>query len=180
MMHLDTGYDLWARIVDKTLMTDKLDDFLMVADEAKKDQSLIQKYVLSSWDPVTSTQLAIINGLCRTITNVHSDDYPQAAHTIKKFFLSNLPVPCFPQAIAAPGTFTFQLPGELEKESRAKKGITKLMLLHICADIDYKGLSFSNILFACHKPPRYVPYKGTYVPYDGTFGAPDQGQTLDE
>jgi hypothetical protein len=34
-------------------------------------------------------------------------------------------------------------------------------------------------LFACRKPPSYVPYKGTYVPYDGTFGAPDQGQTLD-
>jgi hypothetical protein len=31
----------------------------------------------------------------------------------------------------------------------------------------------------CRKPPRYVPYKGTYVPYDGTFGIPDQGQTLD-
>jgi hypothetical protein len=31
----------------------------------------------------------------------------------------------------------------------------------------------------CCKPPRYVPYKGTYVPYDGTFGTPDQGQTLD-
>ncbi len=31
----------------------------------------------------------------------------------------------------------------------------------------------------CHKPPRYVPYKGTYVPYDGSFGAPDQGQMLD-
>ncbi len=31
----------------------------------------------------------------------------------------------------------------------------------------------------CHRPPRYVPYKGTYVPYDGTYGAPDQGQTLD-
>ncbi len=31
----------------------------------------------------------------------------------------------------------------------------------------------------CHKPPRYVPYKGTYVPYDGTYGVPDQGQMLD-
>jgi hypothetical protein len=28
---------------------------------------------------------------------------------------------------------------------------------------------------ACHKPPRYVPYKCTYVPYNGTFGASDQG-----
>ncbi len=31
----------------------------------------------------------------------------------------------------------------------------------------------------CRKPPRYVPYKGTYVLYDGTYGVPDQGQTLD-
>jgi hypothetical protein len=30
-----------------------------------------------------------------------------------------------------------------------------------------------------HKPPRYVPYKGTYVPYNGTYGMSDQGQTLD-
>ncbi len=26
---------------------------------------------------------------------------------------------------------------------------------------------------ACHRPSRYVPYKGTFVPYDGTYGAPD-------
>ncbi len=32
---------------------------------------------------------------------------------------------------------------------------------------------------ACHKPPRYVPYKGTYVPYNGTYGVSNQGQTLD-
>ncbi len=111
MMHLDTSYDLWARNIDKTLMTDKLDNFLTVADEAKKDLLLIQKYFLSSWDPVTLTQLASNNGLCGTITNVHSDDYPQANHYIKKFFLSNLPILGSPQALAAPGTFTFQLPG---------------------------------------------------------------------
>jgi hypothetical protein len=38
--------------------------------------------------------------------------------------------------------------------------------------------SFKKLITCC-KPPRYVPYKGTYVPYDGTFGKPDQGQTLD-
>jgi hypothetical protein len=27
---------------------------------------------------------------------------------------------------------------------------------------------------ACHKPPRYVPYKCIYVPYNGTFGASNQ------
>jgi hypothetical protein len=122
MMHLGTGNDLWARIVDKTLTTDKLNNFLTVTYEAKKDPPLIQKYFLFSWDPVTSTQLALNNGPCGTITNVQSDDYPQAAHTIKKFFLTNLPIPGFSQAIAALGTFTFQLHRELEEESKAKKG----------------------------------------------------------
>ncbi len=55
MMHLGTGYDLWARILDKTLTTDKLDDYLTVANKAKKDPLLIQKYFLSSWNPVTPT-----------------------------------------------------------------------------------------------------------------------------
>ncbi len=36
-----------------------------------------------------------------------------------------------------------------------------------------------GVIAGCHKPPSYVPYKGTYVPYDSTFGVPDQGQTLD-
>jgi hypothetical protein len=96
------------------------------------------------------TQLALNNGPYRTITNVQPDDYPQAAHNIKKFFLSSLPVPGYPQAMASPGTFMFQLTGELKKETEAKKRITKLMLLHICADIDYKGSSVSNISFATH------------------------------
>jgi hypothetical protein len=110
MMHLGKGYDLWARIIDKTLTTDKLDNFLTVADEGKKDLLLIQKYFLSSWDPVTSPQLALKHGPCRTITNFQSDDYPQAAHNIKKFFLSNLPVLDFPnnghtRHIYAPATW---------------------------------------------------------------------------
>jgi hypothetical protein len=63
-----------------------------------------------------------------------------------KFFLPNTLNLSFPQVMAAPSTFTFQLPGELEKESKAKKGITKLMLLHICMDINYKGSSISNII----------------------------------
>jgi hypothetical protein len=50
--------------------------------------------------------------------------------------------------MATLGTFTFQLPGELEKESTAKKGITKLMLLHICAEINFKELTVSSMTFA--------------------------------
>jgi hypothetical protein len=55
MMHISTCYDLWARIGDETLTTDKLENFFTIADEAKKDPFLIQRYFVSSWDPVTST-----------------------------------------------------------------------------------------------------------------------------
>jgi hypothetical protein len=43
MMHLGTGYDLLARIVDETLTTNKLDYFLVITDKFKKDPLLIQK-----------------------------------------------------------------------------------------------------------------------------------------
>jgi hypothetical protein len=147
MIKLGTGYDLWARVVDEMLSTDKLDNFLMVADKAKKDPLLIRKHFLPSWDPLTPTQLASNNRPCGTVTNVQSDDYPQAAQIIKKFFLPNPPAQAFTQPFATPGTFTFQLPGELDKESTAKKGITKLMLLHVCAEINFKELTVSNMTF---------------------------------
>jgi hypothetical protein len=54
------------------------------------------------------------------------------------------------------GTFTFQLPGELEKESEAKKGITKLMLLLICADVNFKESSVCSMTFK-------TPSNGTEV-----------------
>jgi hypothetical protein len=95
MIKLATGYNLWARVIDKTLSTNKLNDFLRVADKAKKDPLLICKHFLPSWDPLTSTQLASNNGPCGTITKVQSNNYPQAAQTIKKFFLSDLPTQAF-------------------------------------------------------------------------------------
>jgi hypothetical protein len=50
--------------------------------------------------------------------------------------------------MATPGTFTYQLPGELDREYKAKKGITKLMLLHVCAEINFKESTVSNMTFA--------------------------------
>jgi hypothetical protein len=68
--------------------------------------------------------------------------------TIHKFFLPNPPAQAFTQPMATPGTFMFQLPGELGKESEAKKGITKLMLLNVCAEINFKELAISTMTFA--------------------------------
>jgi hypothetical protein len=93
-------------------------------------------------------KLASNNGPCGTITNVQFDDHPQAAKTIKKFFLPNPPAQAFTQPMATPITFTFQLPGELENESKAKKGITKLVLLHVCAKINFKESTVSGMTFA--------------------------------
>jgi hypothetical protein len=75
MIKVGTGYDLWARVLNKTLSTNKLDNFLTVGDKAKKDPSLIHKHFLPSWDPLTFMQLASNNRPCGTITNVQSDDY---------------------------------------------------------------------------------------------------------
>jgi hypothetical protein len=52
------------------------------------------------------------------------------------------------QPLATPGTFMFQLPRKFDKESEAKKGITKRMLLHVCAEINFKELTISNMTFA--------------------------------
>jgi hypothetical protein len=120
MIKLGSSYDLWARVVDKTLSSEKLNKFLTVADKAKKDPSLICKHFLPSWDPLTSTQLMLNNGSCGTITSVQSDDYLQAMQIIKKFFLPNLPAQAFTQPLAAPGTLTFQLPGKLDRNPKPK------------------------------------------------------------
>jgi hypothetical protein len=44
-----------------------------------------------------------------------------------------------------PGNVMLHLPAEVDKESEAKKGIIKLMLLHIRGDIDIKATLVSNI-----------------------------------
>jgi hypothetical protein len=119
MIKLGTGYNLWSRVIDKMLSTNKLDDFLTVADKAKKDQLLICKHFLPSWDPLTSTQLASNNGPCGTITNVQSNNYLQSVQIVKQFFLGSQ---AFTQPLATPGMFTFQLPSELDRTPKPKKG----------------------------------------------------------
>jgi hypothetical protein len=48
------------------------------------------------------------------------------------------------------------LPAEADKESEVKKGIIKLMLFHICGDINIKATLVSNITPA-------IPSKGMQV-----------------
>jgi hypothetical protein len=45
-----------------------------------------------------------------------------------------------------PGNVMLHLPAKVDKEYEAKKGIVKLMLLHICSNIDIKATLVSNII----------------------------------
>jgi hypothetical protein len=85
------------------------------------------------------------NGPFGAMTNVQSNDYPLAARVLKEIFqlspqILTSPLPTFPT-----GNVMVQLPSEIDKESKAKKGIIKLMLLLVCGDIDIESTSVSNI-----------------------------------
>jgi hypothetical protein len=71
-MHLGTGYDLWARIVDKTLTTDMLDNFFMVVDEAKKNQLNLHQ----TTDPAEPSSLFSLMTILNLLIISRSSFYP--------------------------------------------------------------------------------------------------------
>ena len=79
------------------------------------------------------------------MTNVQSDNYPLAARVFKEIFQLSPQIlapilPSFPSE-----NVMLQLPSEIDKESEAKKGIIKLMLLFICGNIDIESTTVSTI-----------------------------------
>ena len=83
-----------------------------------------------------SLQLAMANGPFGAMTNDQSDYYPLATRVLKKFFQLSPQIlaptlPSFPSR-----NVMLQLPSEIDKESEAKKGIIKLMLVLIHGDMD--------------------------------------------
>ncbi len=149
---LSTGYELWADTANDAAK--RLVNILSVMEEIRTPES-IKKYLNSTRD-AKSLPLATSNGPFGAITLVQSDDYPVAARVIKDLFQLS------PQAVApslasfAPGNVMLHLPAEVDKESEAKKGIVKLMLLHIHGNIDIKATLVSNIIPA-------APSKGMQV-----------------
>ncbi len=152
LIRLGTGYELWANTANNVVK--KLDDILSVMAEIKTPES-IKKYLNPTRD-AKSLPLATSNGPFGAMTLVQPDNYPVAAHIIKDLFQLS------PQAVAptltsfAPGNVMLHLPAKADKESEAKKGIVKLMLLHIRGDIDIKVTLVSNIIPA-------APSKGMQV-----------------
>jgi hypothetical protein len=144
---LGSSYELWANTTKATV--EYVDNILTVMDEIKAPE-LIKRYL----DPTRndkSLQLAMANGPFGAMTNVQSDDYPLAACILKEIFQLS------PQILAPTSPFfpsrnvMLQLPSEIDKESEAKKGIIKLMLLLIRGDIDIESTTVSNISLPPHQ-----------------------------
>jgi hypothetical protein len=142
LMHLGTGYELWANTANNAVK--KLDNILSLMEEIKTLES-IKKYFDPNLD-AKSLPLATSNGPFSAMTLVQSEDYPVAARVIKDLFQLS------PQAVAptlssyAPGNVMLHLLAKANKESEAKKGIVKLMSLHIRGDINIKATLVSNII----------------------------------
>jgi hypothetical protein len=142
LMRLGTGYELWANTANNAV--EKLDNILSAMEEIKTPES-IKKYFDPNRD-AKSLPLATSNGPFDAMTLVQLDNYPVAARVIKGLFQLS------PQAVTptlacyAPGNVMLHLPAEADKESEVKKGILKLMLLHIRGDIDIKATLVLNII----------------------------------
>ncbi len=149
---MGTGYELWANTANNAIK--KLDNILSVMEEIKTLES-IKKHFDPNQD-AKSLPLATSNGPFSTMTLVQLDDYLVAAHVIKDLFQLS------PQAVAptlasyATSNVMLHLPAKADKESEAKKGIVKLMLSHICGNIDIKATLVLNITPA-------IPSKGMQV-----------------
>jgi hypothetical protein len=117
LMHLGTGYELWANIPNNAIK--KLDNILSVIEDIKTPES-IKKYFDPNRD-AKSLPIATSNGPFGAMTLVQLDDYLVAARVIKDLFQ------LIPQAVAqtfasyAPGNVMLHLPVEADKESEAKK-----------------------------------------------------------
>jgi hypothetical protein len=82
LTHLGFGYELWANIAKDELK--KLDNILNIMEDVEIPEK-IKKYFDPTWDEQKSLPIIIAtsNGPFGTMTIVHSDNYPVAAHAIK-------------------------------------------------------------------------------------------------
>ena len=108
--------------------------------------TFIQEYFDKTWTPdclPISTA-----GPYNSFLSVQLDVYPVKAAEIKKVYLTPL-VPA-PTGLPLLGLskFTIQHPGEAGQESKAKKGIAKIMLLCIWGDVDFDTGAVPNVALA--------------------------------
>ncbi len=91
--------------------------------------------------------MPIASGPHGFITFVELDLYPVEADEIRKIFILALVSPLSATAHSTLNTLTLQLPSDIEKEAEPKKGVTKLLLVHICGKLSNDFTSFGDLSF---------------------------------
>jgi hypothetical protein len=96
--------------------------------------------------------LPIASGPHGFISFVDSDLYPVKADKLCKIFIPALTSPLPATEISTLNTLTLQLPSDVEKEAKAKKGITKLLLFHNCGKLSNVSTSFGDLSYSSTQP----------------------------
>jgi hypothetical protein len=106
----------------------------------------LKSHFFPSYDPAKS--LPIASRPHGFISIVDSDlSYPVEADELRKIFIPALTSPLPATALSTLNTLSLQLPSDVEKEAEAKKGITKLLLLHICGKLSNDSTSSGNLSY---------------------------------
>jgi hypothetical protein len=150
---LGTGYNLWVSAAAEAI--DKKHDIHEVLGTASEltnysRMDFLKSHFFSSYNLAKS--LLIASGPHGSISFVDSDLYPVKADEVRKIFIPALTSPLPATAHSTLNTLTLQLPSNIEKEAKVKKGITKLLLFHICGKISDDSTSFGNL--SCPEPAQ--------------------------
>ncbi len=153
---MGVGYELWAETTKDAI--DKCNDISTILDKIddkeKPEMEIYKKYL----DPNrhdNSLPLSKSNGPFGSMTIVPTANFLAATLFLKKFFIPELSVPSL-TVLPSGNIMTLQLPGDIDKEAEAKKGLIKLMLFHVHGNVDIDAITVSNISAA-------VPSKGMQI-----------------
>jgi hypothetical protein len=141
-------YSHWITAAAKAIK--KKQDIREVLDTAADKPSyskadFIKSHFFPLYNP--SKTLPIVTGPYGLISIVNSDLFAVEADKLRKLFI--------PAQVASPpvtalsnlSTLTLQLPSDVEKEAKAKKSLTKLLLFHICGKINDDSTSFGDLSY---------------------------------
>jgi hypothetical protein len=145
---LDAGNSHWITAAAEAM--EKKQDISEVLDAAAdkpcySKADFIKSHFFPLYDP--SKTLPIVTGPYGLISIVNSDLFPVKADKLRKLFIPAQSA--FPPvaALSNLSTLTLQLPSDIEKEAEAKKGLTKLLLFHICGKVNDDSTSFGDLSY---------------------------------
>jgi hypothetical protein len=145
---LGAGYSLWISAAAEAIK--KKQDISEVLNSAAEQTSYCKAdFIKSHFFPLydSSKTLPIVTGPYGLISIIDSDLFPVEANELRKLFIPAQVTSPPVAALSNLSTLTLQLPSDVKKEAKAKKGLTKLLLFHICGKINDDSTSFSDLAY---------------------------------